>query len=429
MHEVNTCDLFPNVRLRCVTTDKFKTGCLSVYLIGGLSRETAALTALLPRVLRRGSKSHPDLERIAAALDDLYGARVEPSVRKKGELHSFGFYADFPDERYIPGGEGLLEKTAGILGSVLLAPDLRDGLLRADYVDSEKSNLIDDIRAAINDKRGYSIDRLLEEMCAGEAFGVGRIGSEAEAEAITPVALTAHYRNLLSASRVEIFYCGSASKERACSAMRSAFSPLPARADAPLPKTNVVLHPPGGSPRRITESLDVSQGKLAIGFRLGKIMEDPDYPAFMVLNSLYGGSAASKLFRHVRERLSLCYHVSSMIEKHKGLMIVSSGVEFSQFGAALGEILAQLSLIKSGDVSDSELTSAKRYVVTALKTALDSPGGLDELYFDSAVAAAPYDPAGLCEKVEAVDLGRVVEAASGIEPDAIYFLKNQEERG
>ena len=424
MHEVNTCDLFPNVRLRCVTTDKFKTGCLSVYLIGGLSRETAAMTALLPRVLRRGCASYPDLESIAAALDDLYGARVEPSVRKKGELHSFGFYADFPDERYIPGEEGLLEKTAGMLGSILLAPDLHDGLLRADYVESEKSNLIDDIRAAINDKRGYSIDRLLEEMCAGEAFGVSRIGGEAEAEAIAPEALTAHYRNLLSGSRVEIFYCGSASKEQAASAIRSAFTSLPARAGAPLPKTDVVLYPPEGSPRRLTESLDVTQGKLAVGFRLGKAMEEPDYPAFMVFNSLYGGCAASKLFLNVRERLSLCYYVSSMIEKHKGLMIVSSGVDFSKFGAALDEILAQLSLVKSGEVSDSELTSAKRYVVTAIKTALDSPGGLDELYFDSAVSAAPYDPAGLCEKVEAVDLGRVVKAASGIEPDTIYFLKN-----
>jgi len=311
-----------------------------------------------------------------------------------------------------------------MLGSILLAPDLHDGLLRADYVESEKSNLIDDIRAAINDKRGYSIDRLLEEMCAGEAFGVSRIGGEEEAEAITPEALTAHYRNLLSGSRVEIFYCGSASKEQAASAIRSAFTSLPARAGAPLPKTDVVLYPPEGSPRRLTESLDVTQGKLAVGFRLGKAMEEPDYPAFMVFNSLYGGCAASKLFLNVRERLSLCYYVSSMIEKHKGLMIVSSGVDFSKFGAALDEILAQLSLVKSGEVSDSELTSAKRYVVTAIKTALDSPGGLDELYFDSAVSAAPYDPAGLCEKVEAVDLGRVVKAASGIEPDTIYFLKN-----
>ena len=422
MHEVNTSEIFPNVRLTCITTDKFKTGSLSVNLIGGLSRETAASSALLPRVLRRGCAEYPDMERIAASLDELYGARIEPLTRKKGELHSVGLYADFPDDRFITADECLLEKTASLLGSILLAPDLSSGLLRADYVESEKTNLIDDIRAAINDKRGYSIDRLLEEMCAGEAFGVSRLGGENEAAAITPETLTAHYRNVLKNSRVEILYCGAATPERAGSALRSALRFLPDREGAPVPKTNVVYYPPGGSPRRFTESLDVSQGKLTVGFRLGKAMEAPDYPALMVLNSLYGGSVTSKLFMNVRERLSLCYYANSMLEKHKGVMIVASGIEFSMFETALAEILSQLSSVKSGEVSDWELTSAKRYVITSIKAAMDRSGGLDELYFDSAVAAVPYDPAELCSKVDTVDLDRVVEAASGIEPDSVYFL-------
>jgi len=405
-----------------VKTDKFKTGCLTINLITGLSRDTAALSALLPRVLRRGSASLSSMERIAEALDDLYGARIEPIVRKKGELQCIGFYADFPDDRFISVGDSVLPEAAALMGDILLSPDLDNGLLRADYVESEKKNLIDDIRAGINDKRGYSVDRLLEEMCADEAFGISRWGSEAEAEKITPETLTAHYKNILRTARVEAFYCGPADPEQVESALRPVLQKLSPRGDVPTPKTEIIFQPAHNSPRRITEELDVQQGKLTLGFRLGRAMENPDYPALMVLNAVYGGNVTSKLFLNVREKLSLCYYASSMLEKHKGIMIVASGVEFSKFDEALNEILAQLQNVKDGDVSDWELTSAKRAVTTAIKSAMDRPGGLEDLYFDSAIAAVDYSPEQLFEGVEAVTLDKIVELASGIETDSIYFL-------
>jgi len=405
-----------------VTTEKFKTGCMTVNLISALSRDTAASFALLPSVLRRGTTEHPDMERLAAALDELYGARIEPIVRKKGELQCTGFFADFPDSRFIPGGANILEEMAALVGSILLSPDTRDGILRPEYVESEKKNLIDDIRAGINDKRGYSIDRLLEEMCVSEPFGVNKLGSEESARDITPESLTAHYRKLLSESRIEIFYCGSAYPADVESALLGAFTHLPARVKTPSPSTEVTLYPSGGAPRRFTETLDVSQGKLAIGFRLGDAMKNPDYPAMSVFNSVYGGSPTSKLFLNVRERLSLCYYASSMLEKHKGVMLVSSGVDFSKFDAALNEILAQLGNVKRGDISEWEFTSAKSTVITAIKAAMDRPAGLEDLYFDSAIAAVPYDPGELCEKAGNVTLERIIGIASGIETDSIYFL-------
>ena len=426
MHTVRESSILPGINLTCVKTDKFKTGCLSVNLVGALKRETAASAALLPRVLRRGSKELPDMERIASALDELYGARIEPTLRKKGEMQCIGFYADFPDDRYVPGGGSVLEKTASIVGGMLLAPIMQGDFLREDYIESEKKYLIDDIRAGINDKRGYALDRLIEEMCAGEVFSINKLGSESEASAITPKLLTEHHIEQLAHTKVEIQYCGSAEPERVESALRSALHGLPERVDEMLPKTEVVLYPPSGSPRRITETLDVTQGKLAVGFRLGRAMMDaPNYPAMMVFNAIYGSGVTSKLFLNVRERLALCYYASSMLDKHKGVMIVSSGIEFSKYEIALNEILAQLEHVKKGDVSDFELLSAKRSAVTSIKSAMDRPSGLMELYFDSAVSQIRYDPEKLCDMVEAVTLDRVVETACEIETDTIYFLKGE----
>ncbi len=58
--------LAEGVELGISRTDKFKTGLLSVTLTVPLRRETAAAGALIPNVLYRGSRSCPDIERLAA---------------------------------------------------------------------------------------------------------------------------------------------------------------------------------------------------------------------------------------------------------------------------------------------------------------------------------------------------------------------------
>ena len=53
--EVTRTELLPGVFLTHLRTDKFKTACLSVNLLTQLNRETAAMNALIPAVLRRGT--------------------------------------------------------------------------------------------------------------------------------------------------------------------------------------------------------------------------------------------------------------------------------------------------------------------------------------------------------------------------------------
>ena len=69
-------EIMPAVMLTCIKTDKFKTGYLSINLLTALNRETAPMTALVPKVLRRGTRSLPDIGSISTALCRMYGARV-----------------------------------------------------------------------------------------------------------------------------------------------------------------------------------------------------------------------------------------------------------------------------------------------------------------------------------------------------------------
>ena len=165
-------ELLPGVFLTVLHTDKFKTNCLSLSLIRPLCREEAALNALLPDVMLRGCGMCPDMTAISAWLDQRYGAGIQSTVRKKGEVQAIGLFLDYINERYTLEGENLTEDICRLLGSFVMDPVLENGAFRADYVEGEKINLINAIASQINEKRTFASIRLREEMFRDEPYGV-----------------------------------------------------------------------------------------------------------------------------------------------------------------------------------------------------------------------------------------------------------------
>lgn len=425
----STEQIMPNVVLTCLTTTKFKTGCLSVNLLTPLCREAASRNALIPMVLCRGTATLPDMAAISSKLDSLYGARIKPVVRKKGEIQVTGLYADFADDAFIPGGSLIVEQMSALMSEMLLMPRTHGGLLFREYVESEREKLLEQIRGRINEKRAYSMQRLCELMCAMEAYATDRLGSETEAENISATELTRHFHDILASSPIEIFYCGSVEPKRVKAALQSAFASLP-RSNVEIDLgTDIRMNSLESAPRRFEEEMQVTQGKLAIGFRLGECMEDPNTAAIRVFNAVYGGGVTSKLFMNVREKLSLCYFASSSADLHKGILAVSSGIEFDKYDAALSEILAQLEAVKRGEFSESELLAAKSAVASDYRTVEDSPAALEDFYLNQALIGPDCSPLELAALAEDIKAEEVTAIAKGVECDAIYFLRGQKEAG
>ena len=412
--------LMSGVYLTYIQERKFKTNVLSAQLIAPLEKKTAAANALLPAVLRRGTARYPDMQTLSAVLDGYYGARVSCTVRKKGENQCVGFVASFVDDHFIPGGEKLLEGVAELLGDLFCNPATRSGRFVPDYVQGERTNLIDQIRGQINDKRVYASARLMEEMCGGEPYGISRLGGEKEAEKLTPAKLHKRYAALLSTARLELFYCGSAPVQRVEQALLSAFRDLPRAELAPPAAT--MPHPAAAEVRRVTECMDVTQGKLSMGFS----GTSPDYPALLLFNMIYGGSATSKLFLNVREKESLCYYASSVLHRQKNLITLSSGIEVADYQRAYDEILAQLDKARRGEIEDWEEEGARSTIRHAFRVMGDSLGQMEDFYLGRAATGSEDTIEGLAADLESVTRERMLAAAEGIALDTVYFLKNYE---
>lgn len=413
--------LSKGVSLTYVKADKFKTDFISIQFLTPLKKETAGLSALLSAVLDRGCEKYPDLQQLSKAMDLLYGANIEHAVRKRGETQLWGFVATCIDESFLPEKAPLLEELCRLLGEILFHPLLENGTFQEDYVLSERANLLDAIRSAINDKRVLSGKRLLEEMCQGEAYGLSHIGELSDVSTITPEDLTAYYREAIHTQQLELYYCGRAPLSRVTAAFELLLKDLPEhRTVSPL--LPAACHPIPKEPRYIREQMDVTQGKLCLGFSLST----EDKAAATMMNAMFGGTSNAKLFLNVREKLSLCYYASSSYHRVKNLLTVSSGIEFRNYQKAVDEILHQLEDMKQGNWEDWELIGAQRSIANAFRSLSDSAGRMEDFIMGQIATGQEETPETLLHAALAVTKEQIMAAARSVSLDTVYFLTGKE---
>ena len=419
-------EILPGVHLNHIQTDKFKIAVMSISMLAQLDRENASMNALIPFVLRRGTAHYGDIEKISNRFDELYCANIDPIVRRVGEIQCIGLMASYPEDKYLPEGEAVAQDTIDLLCEMLINPATRGGLLIKNYVESERKKLADIIRSRINEKGSYAITRCIEEMCCFEDYSVGRFGSAEDCEAIRYKKLTQQYHTLLETAPIEIFYCGSQPSKTIAHWLKDALCTMPRGEINYEIGTDVRMNSVEDEPRIYTETLDVTQGRLVIGFRLGECMEDPDKAALSMFNTINGAGVTSKLFVNVREKLQLCYYASSSADSHKGLLFATAGIDFDRFEEAKNEMLHQLDEIRNGNITDEEMAYARKGICSDLASMQDSQTAMESYTISNILDGWVVTPEEYMELVQDVTKEDVMAIANSVVCDMIYFLRGEE---
>ncbi len=416
---LQTFDLFPGVRLRCFPDSRFKQGCLSFQLVRPMDRQEAAMNALLPAVLLRGTRKYPDLRAITLRLDDLYGASIGALVRRIGDYQTTGFYLNFMEDRYALDGDRVFTPMMDLLRQVLFDPILENGGLLPEFVEGEKRNLISAIESELNDKRAYCAGKLLKNMCRKDSFGIPRLGEKEQVAAIDPVGLYRHFQKILRESRMELFYVGTQDPETVAKVLKEVLV-CQDRCYVNL-KSQTPYQNSGESHE--TEAMDITQSKLSMGFVTPITNQTADFGAMQIFNTVFGAGMTSKLFMNVREKLSLCYSIGSGYYGSKGIVTVAAGIDADQEETVRSEILRQLAACQNGEITEEELTSAREAVLSGLQTVHDSPGAIEGYYSTAALGGLAMDLETYRRAIQSVTLEQVAQAARTVKLHSSFFLK------
>ncbi len=412
------------INLCHMRTGKFKHATLAISYSTKLNAENAAVNSLLTSVLTKSCARFPKMEDFNRELDRLYAASINGSVRKYGEVHTALIKADTLQNKFVPDGEDVIKELTELLLDVLLEPSFPDGCFDKEILESEKTNLIDLIRASQNDKDGYAMRRCAELMCENERFSTYVHSDEETVAAIDAEVLTEKYREIVSGAKIDIFFVGDYECEVLADILREKFASIRRNVSLDVPATKV-RRKASGEIKRVNETAPISQAKLSIGFRLGRSLADRNFAAVTLFKEIYGGSPTSKLFTNVREKLSLCYYCSPVIEQIKGIMIVASAIEAENKERAEEEILLQLEKIKSGEISDEEFKNAKDSLINRYNEISDSADAMIAWYMQRSILGFVDSPEIAALAISYLTKEHVVEAANEISLDTVYLLSGE----
>lgn len=411
------------MRLHVMPTKRFKTFAISLYAGIPLSESTVTTTALTPFVMRRGTQSTPETLAFRERLDNLYGAGFGFDIYKRGDSQIVQFRLDVINDQFVSSSTSLLAAALQLLGEVVTDPALEAQIFRSKYVAAEKMTLQKRLEAIINDKIRYAAERCLAEMCRNEPYRLHALGRLEDLPDITPQTLFKAYESWLSQAELDLYVAGDTTLEEVKQLTGDTFRLQPGQG-VPYAKPDVVHRVE--APRTVTETMDVSQGKLNMGLRTNIGYADEAYPALLMYNGILGGYPHSKLFLNVREKASLAYYAASRLDGHKGICTIQSGIEVEHFDQAQKIIQEQLESMRAGQITELELSQTRAMIGNQLREMQDSTFEMIAFDFNSILSGKTRTAEDLIASVEAADVEDIVRVASKVELDTIYFLRGKE---
>jgi predicted Zn-dependent peptidases len=418
---INRRKIADGVYFSSITDKRYKKNLISVAFSTQLSEDTATENVIVPVLLTKCNSKLPTYKAFNNKMSRLYASGIGGTAGRQYDLQTISFGAYYLDDIYALSGEKMTGIMTDILIDCLTSPVTENGVFSEKFVELEKKTVIDNIETAINDKRSYAIERAMKTICKGEPASVCSYGTVEKAKLITPDSAYKAYRRMLETMPCEIICTGCSDFDGVAEKFAAAFEKV-GRHD--IENTTIALSPVKTQTEEVTERLTVNQSKLVLGFK----SHSDDDAALVLLQKIFGGTTSSKLFRNVREKMSLCYYCSAARNDLKGIMLVNSGVENENIEKTKEAVIDQLEEIKNGNFTNEDINFAEMAIKNDFKSVADSAGNVSNWYFDCIRKNDIVTPEEKLGRYLGVSKERIIAAAKSMVLDSVYVLTGNENR-
>ena len=411
------------IKIHVINTAKFKTNLIAIFLSTKLNRKNVTNNALISMILRRGSKKMKSQEEISKKMEELYGASFDCGLDKTGDNQVLKFYIEAINDKYLPEHrENVLKTVLENLLEIVFDPYVENEGFKKEYLEQEKNNVRQRIEGKIDNKARYSLERAIEEMYKDEPYGLYKFGYKEDLEKINEKDLYKYYIDLINTCKIDIFLSGNLDKGVG-NLIEENENIKKLKGRNPSFEMPKISEKKNINENIITESMEVTQGKLVIGLNVNIDNDEEKYWTLMY-NSILGGSANSKLFQNVREKAHLAYVASSTYYRFKSIIFINSGIEIANYDKALELIRNQIDEMKQGKFTKEEIENSKKGVIAAIKTIEDEQDTGITYYFGQELSGTNVSEEEYIKKIENITKEDIINIANKVQINTIYFLRD-----
>ena len=389
MTAAQVTELGSGVRVVTEEVPSVRSVALGLWVRTGSRNETpaqAGVSHFLEHLLFKGTPRYSAIE-ISERFDGL-GASVNAATGKE----TTHLHARFLDEH--------TDEVFDLLAEMLLDPTYPE-------IDSERQVVLEEI-AMYEDEPQDRVHDVLAEAVFGQHPLGRRVLGEAEVIASIPIPdIDAYHQERYAGREIVVGAAGHLDHERIVALAEKLVNPTGAGGDQP----DMALE--GGAQlcfhQKETEQYHICFG--APGLR----RDDERRYALAVLDSIFGGSTSSRLFREVREKRGLAYSVGSYNEQFtdQGLVATYVGTREDNVEEACSIIGAELARLRSEPVSDEELRRAKESVKGRLVLSSESTAARMTRISRATLFGLPIESLDqMLAKVDAIEVDQLTELAA-----------------
>ena len=411
-------------RLHLIKTNKFKTITMKVLFHTPIKKEDITKRILLSDILLQSSKKYESKRSMTIEAEELYSASISTGNQRLGNYIFTSFNLQVLSDKYTE--EGNLEKAIEFLSEILFYPNIKQQAFLKDKLDLAKYNAVVNISTMKENTSNYSLIKLLENYDQASPISYQMLGYLDDLEKIDEKNLYETYLKMIDNDYVDIFVVGDYDSKKMVSIIKKYYK------FKKVKKEKDSYYLPLKKPRKkrqfIKEAISNTQSKLSIALPIMKLTPyERDY-ALTLANLIYGGGPDSKLFHNVREKNSLCYTINSFVSKLDNLMVVTAGIDKTNYEKTVSLITSNLLDLKKGKFTDKDIKVAKEIYDTSLEEIEESPISM----INEALSETIFDVEEINirkEKISKVRKSDITRVLKKINMDTIFLLegvKNEE---
>jgi predicted Zn-dependent peptidase len=411
-----------NINTTLIKTDKFKTISFQIAFLGEFSQATATKRSLLTRLLSIANKKYPTKKAISNRLLDLYDASFSIATYPSYKTSITVFNLDIVNQKNIK-STTLTKEALEFLREAIFNPNLENNRFPEKDFQEQKRTLRENIKNIYNNKNRYALRQMLKKMAPEEIISVSSLGDPEELERITNEELVELYQRMITEENVSIYVVGDFEEQEMLNNL-SILGNFPVNEKKFPTVSEEEIHVQ--KVREFTESQNLNQSKLMMGFRSSINTRSKQFIASLLFNAMYGGIFTSDLSRVVREENSLAYTIASQIMSDVKILIVSAGIDKSKYQFTSDLVIKELERYKEGRIDKELLEIARDSILNELEEVEDSPAQLIGFALRNYLHDLDFTVPGMIESVRNLTIEDVTEVAKGINLDTIFLLASED---
>lgn len=388
------------VKLKCGTTiitektDYVQSAALGIWVKAGAADETddvSGVSHYIEHMMFKGTEKRTAKE-IASDVDKI-GGMFNAFTGKEATC----YYIKTLSSNIYDGAEILLDMLTG-------------SKFDSEEMDKERKVICEEIKMVKDSPDDDVYDTISELVSSGNPLGRSILGTPESLADIDRAKLTGYFRDKYARDSIVIAVAGNFDEDKIIDMFESRLDGL---------KANKVSRDIDLKPYRQSFDVkvrDIEQTHICLATP-GVSMDDDRYYAFVLMNSILGGSMSSRLFQNIREEKGLAYSVCSMnvFSSYWGFFSIYAGVSHDKAEATLDAIKYELEELRSKGVTKEELSMAKEQVKSSYIFGLENINsrmfsiGKNKLLLDKV-----YDPQQVLAEFDKVSQEDILKAADMI---------------